>query len=234
MGYEAIREQTLARQKEHGHRPAGHRAAAAQPDRHAGDAHRPGRQAVPRRWTTPGPGTRCQRRRAAAVPPDGRGLRGLPRPRRPPHRAAARLPGGDRPAGQHAGHPRLRQRRLRRGRPERLGQREQVRPTASPTTSPRTSRKLDDLGGPKTYNHYPTGWAMAFNTPFKMWKRYEFNGGTADPCIISWPTGMRARGEIRAPVPPRRSTSCPTMLDVLGVEPPDDDQGAHAEPRSTA
>ena len=36
----------------------------------------------------------------------------------------------------------------------------------------------DDLGGPNTYNHYPNGWAMAFNTPFKMWKRYEFNGGT--------------------------------------------------------
>jgi arylsulfatase len=33
---------------------------------------------------------------------------------------------------------------------------------------------LDDLGSPKTYNHYPNGWAMAFNTPFKMWKRYEF------------------------------------------------------------
>ena len=27
---------------------------------------------------------------------------------------------------------------------------------------------LDDLGSPKTYNHYPNGWAMAFNTPFKM------------------------------------------------------------------
>jgi arylsulfatase A-like enzyme len=44
---------------------------------------------------------------------------------------------------------------------------------------------LDELGGTKTYNHYPNGWAMAFITPFKMWKRYEFNGGTADPCIIS-------------------------------------------------
>ena len=56
---------------------------------------------------------------------------------------------------------------------------------------------LDDLGGPKTYNHYPNGWAMAFNTPFKMWKRYEFNGGTSDPCVISWPAGIQARGEIR-------------------------------------
>ena len=32
---------------------------------------------------------------------------------------------------------------------------------------------LDELGGPKTYNHYPNGWAMAFNTPFKMWKRIQ-------------------------------------------------------------
>src|SRR3954452_11798044 len=47
--------------------------------------------------------------------------------------------------------------------------------------------QADDLGGPRTYNHYPNGWAMAFNTPFKMWKRYEFNGGTSDPCIIAWP-----------------------------------------------
>ena len=36
-------------------------------------------------------------------------------------------------------------------------------------------KMLDELGGPKTYNHYTNGWAMAFNTPFKMWKRYEFN-----------------------------------------------------------
>jgi arylsulfatase len=56
---------------------------------------------------------------------------------------------------------------------------------------------LDDLGSPKTYNHYPNGWAMAFNTPFKLWKRYEFNGGTCDPCIISWPKAISARGEVR-------------------------------------
>jgi Sulfatase len=31
---------------------------------------------------------------------------------------------------------------------------------------------IDELGGPKTYNHYPNGWAMAFNTPFKVGKRY--------------------------------------------------------------
>ena len=39
---------------------------------------------------------------------------------------------------------------------------------------------------------------MAFaNTRFKTVKRDEFNGGTSDPCIISWPTGLQPRGEIR-------------------------------------
>ncbi|MET0716208.1 MAG: arylsulfatase [Mycetocola sp.] len=78
---------------------------------------------------------------------------------------------------------------------------------------------LDELGGPRTYNHYPNGWAMAFNTPFKMWKRYEFNGGTADPCIISWPAGSSARGEIREQYH-HAVDLVPTILDALGVEAP--------------
>ena len=35
---------------------------------------------------------------------------------------------------------------------------------------------------------------MAFNTPFKMWRRYEFNGSTADPCIVSWPSAKAHPG----------------------------------------
>jgi arylsulfatase A-like enzyme len=83
---------------------------------------------------------------------------------------------------------------------------------------------IDELGGPKTYNHYPTGWAMAFNTPFKMWKRYEFNGGTSDPCIISWPKGMQARDEVRHQYH-HAIDLVPTILDVLGVEPPETIKG---------
>ena len=36
---------------------------------------------------------------------------------------------------------------------------------------------IDELGTPKTYNHYPTGWATAFSTPFKMFKRYTYQRG---------------------------------------------------------
>jgi arylsulfatase len=83
---------------------------------------------------------------------------------------------------------------------------------------------VDDLGSPKTYNHYPNGWAMAFNTPFKMWKRYEFDGGTSDPCIISWPTGITARGEIRHQYH-HAIDLVPTILDCLGVRAPETIKG---------
>ena len=79
---------------------------------------------------------------------------------------------------------------------------------------------LDELGGPKTYNHYSNGWAMAFNTPFKMWKRYEFNGGTADPCIISWPGNRAAAGQVREQYH-HAVDLVPTILDLLGVEMPE-------------
>jgi arylsulfatase len=78
---------------------------------------------------------------------------------------------------------------------------------------------IDELGGPKTYNHYPTGWAMAFNTPFKMWKRYSFNGGSGDPCIVSWPAGIPARGELRTQYH-HAIDLVPTVLECLGLEEP--------------
>jgi arylsulfatase A-like enzyme len=78
---------------------------------------------------------------------------------------------------------------------------------------------IDELGGPKTYNHYCNGWAMAFNTPFKMWKRYEFNGGTADPCIIAWPSVLRHGGELRHQYH-HAIDLVPTILDLLSVTPP--------------
>ncbi|HKW20716.1 MAG TPA: arylsulfatase, partial [Ktedonobacterales bacterium] len=88
---------------------------------------------------------------------------------------------------------------------------------------------LDDLGSEKTYNHYPNGWAMAFNTPFKMWKRYEFNGGTSDPCIVSWSKGIKAKGQIREQYH-HAIDLVPTILDVLGVEAPEAIKG-HTQSR---
>ena len=79
---------------------------------------------------------------------------------------------------------------------------------------------LDELGSPATYNHYPVGWAWAFNTPFKMWKRYNFEGGVADPMVISWPKGIKAKGELRHQFL-HATDIVPTMYDLAGVELPD-------------
>jgi arylsulfatase A-like enzyme len=79
---------------------------------------------------------------------------------------------------------------------------------------------LDALGSPDTYNHYPTGWAWAFNTPFKMWKRYNFEGGVADPMIISWPKGIEAKGEVRSQFC-HATDIVPTIYECLGIELPD-------------
>jgi len=79
---------------------------------------------------------------------------------------------------------------------------------------------FDELGGPETYNHYPTGWAVAFSTPFQMFKRYaQFAGGTCDPLVIHWPKGIKARGEMRHQY--HHSTDIvPTILEAVGLEMP--------------
>jgi arylsulfatase A-like enzyme len=79
---------------------------------------------------------------------------------------------------------------------------------------------IDKLGSPDTYEHFPTGWAVAFSTPFQMFKRYsEYSGGTADPLVISWPKGIKAHGEVRNQY--HHSTDIvPTILEIVGIEMP--------------
>jgi len=89
---------------------------------------------------------------------------------------------------------------------------------------------MDKLGSPETYNHYPTGWAAAFSTPFKMFKRYSgFSGGTCDPLVISWPKGIKARGELRSQY--HHSTDIvPTILEACGVNMPANIDGVTQTP----
>ncbi len=91
---------------------------------------------------------------------------------------------------------------------------------------------LDKLGSPDTYEHIPTGWAVAFSTPFKMFKRYsEYSGGTCDPMVISWPKGIKARGEVRHQY--HHSTDIvPTILEVCGLEMPKVYKGVEQYPLS--
>ncbi|MGV0834169.1 sulfatase-like hydrolase/transferase [Mycolicibacterium thermoresistibile] len=91
-------------------------------------------------------------------------------------------------------------------------------------------RLYDQLGGPETYNHYPIGWAMAFNTPYKLFKRYaSHEGGIADTAIISWPDGISARGAVRDHYV-NVADITPTVYELLGITPPDTVRGIAQRP----
>ena len=90
---------------------------------------------------------------------------------------------------------------------------------------------VDQLGGENTYGHYPTGWAMAFSTPYRMFKRYTYQGGVCDPLVVHWPKGIKAKGEVRHQY--HHSTDIvPTILEACGVEFPDTYSGVKQHPLS--
>jgi len=88
---------------------------------------------------------------------------------------------------------------------------------------------IDELGGPKYFNHYPWGWSWAGNAPFKRWKKETYRGGVSDPFIVSWPKGIKAKGEVRTQYA-HAIDMVPTVLDALGIEPPTSIRGVAQSP----
>ena len=84
-------------------------------------------------------------------------------------------------------------------------------------------KRIDLLGTPEAHNHYAWGWAWAGNTPLKRWKRETHEGGVADPLIVHWPRGWASPGDTRHQYV-HAIDLLPTLLDVIGIEPPDDDR----------
>ena len=88
---------------------------------------------------------------------------------------------------------------------------------------------MDELGGPKTFNHYAWGWTWAGNAPFRRWKRETYRGGISDPFIIHWPAGIEAGGEVRTQYT-HAIDMLPTVLDAIGVEAPAEMKGVTQSP----
>ena len=89
-------------------------------------------------------------------------------------------------------------------------------------------KAIDEIGGPKHFNHYPWGWTWAGNTPFRRWKRETYRGGACDPFIVHWPKGIEAQGRRSLRSTRTSSTWCRRCWSWLGIEPPDSCQGRHA------
>jgi arylsulfatase A-like enzyme len=66
-------------------------------------------------------------------------------------------------------------------------------------TVPDMLKHYDDWGGPSTYPHFPAGWAVALDAPFSYTKQVASDfGGTRNGMIIQWPAGIKAKGELRS------------------------------------
>jgi arylsulfatase A-like enzyme len=89
--------------------------------------------------------------------------------------------------------------------------------------------KIDNLGLPGSYNHYPIGWALAGNTPFKLCKQYTHFGGTRNPLVVHWPRGIKAKGEIRHQFH-HVIDIVPTILKAVGIELPATLNDVHQAP----
>ncbi|HUR78778.1 MAG TPA: arylsulfatase [Acidimicrobiales bacterium] len=79
--------------------------------------------------------------------------------------------------------------------------------------------RIDDLGGPTAFNHYPWGWAWAGNTPLKRFKRDTHEDGVADPLIVHWPARIGMPGETRHQYV-HAIDVMPTLLEVIGIDAP--------------
>ena len=90
-------------------------------------------------------------------------------------------------------------------------------------------KKIDELGGPNTFNHYAWGWTWAGNTPFRRWKRETYRGGISDPFMVHWPKGIKTSGEIRSQYA-HAIDMVPTVLDALRIEPPTSIKGVTQSP----
>jgi arylsulfatase len=100
---------------------------------------------------------------------------------------------------------------------------------ALPTSVDENLTRVDDFGSPLAYNHYPIGWAMAGNTPFKRYKQNTHSGGIRAPLLLSWPRGIAARGETR-PQFHHAIDVVPTVLELVGIEPPERVNGVEQMP----
>ncbi len=80
--------------------------------------------------------------------------------------------------------------------------------------------RIDDFGTPAAYNHYAVGWAHAMDTPYQWTKQVASHwGGTRNGTIVHWPNGMKAKGEIRSQFHHVIDVA-PTVLEAAGLPEP--------------
>jgi arylsulfatase len=81
-------------------------------------------------------------------------------------------------------------------------------------------KKIGQWGGPETYPHMASGWAVAFDAPFGWMKQVPSDfGGTRNGMVVHWPKGIKAKNGIRSQFS-HVIDIAPTILEAIGLPEP--------------
>ncbi len=89
--------------------------------------------------------------------------------------------------------------------------------------------RLDDIGGPESHSNIPWGWAQAGNSPLKWYKQNTHGGGVRDPMVVHWPKRIGTPGEFRRAFC-HAIDFAPTVLDILETDMPEEVAGVRQMP----
>ena len=89
--------------------------------------------------------------------------------------------------------------------------------------------RLDDIGSPESHSNIPWGWAQVGNTPLKWYKQNTHAGGVRDPLIIHWPKGNLEENAIRRDFC-HAIDLMPTVLDLTNTSAPEEFRGVKQMP----
>jgi arylsulfatase len=89
---------------------------------------------------------------------------------------------------------------------------------------------IDELGGPRTYNHYPVGWAHAMDSPMQWTKQIASHfGGSRNGMVISWPARIKDEGGLRSQFS-HVIDIVPTIYEAAKISPPTELDGVKQKP----
>lgn len=93
-----------------------------------------------------------------------------------------------------------------------------------------TLSKIDTLGGPMAFGHYPVGWAWAMDTPFQWAKQVASHlGGVRNGMVVSWPARIKDVGQVRSQFA-HVVDIAPTLYDAIGIKIPASVDGVAIKP----
>ena len=93
-----------------------------------------------------------------------------------------------------------------------------------------TGEDLQKIGGPGTYHSVGSAWSCLSNTPLRMYKHYNHEGGNCSPFIAHWPEGI-ARPDRWVRTPMHLFDLMPTLCEIADADYPETRNGKRIHPQ---